>query len=53
MGALFTTLDGLKSRAKKLKKLTGIKHQEALDLVARDGGYKHFADARQKLGGAA
>lgn len=48
---LFTTLEGLKSRAKKLKKLRGCTHTQALDEMARMGGYQNFTDARRALGG--
>lgn len=48
---LYTTLEGLKSRAKKLKKLRGCTHTQALDEMARMGGYQNFTDARRALGG--
>ncbi|WP_226019744.1 hypothetical protein [Novosphingobium sp. FKTRR1] len=45
----FTTLEGLKRRAKQYGKANGIKHAEALDTVARAGGYANFTQARRAL----
>jgi hypothetical protein len=43
---LFTTLEGLKRRAKRLKKETGCTHGQALDLIAQQGGYQNYSDAK-------
>ncbi len=46
-------LDRLRRRAKKLRKETGVAHHEALDVVAREHGFKdwrHLYDT-QKAGG--
>ncbi|MHA3791487.1 hypothetical protein [Rhizorhabdus wittichii] len=48
---LFTTIDGLKRRAKRLKKEQGIRHAQALDAVAVAGGYQNYAHALRMLGG--
>lgn len=53
MTITFTTLKGLKSRAKSLKKAEDITHTEALERVAREGGYGSYRDAHRALGGAA
>lgn len=50
---LYSTLEGLKRRAKRLKKETGITHTEALEHMARKGGYDNFTHARRELGGGA
>lgn len=47
--ALFTTLKGLKSRAKKLKKEKAIPHGQALEIVARLGGYQSYQHAYKSL----
>lgn len=46
---LYTTLEGLKSRAKRLKKASGCTHNEALNEMARQGGYQNFSEARRAL----
>ena len=43
----FTTLAGLKSRAKQLKLETGVTHGEALEQVARSQGYASYDTARR------
>jgi hypothetical protein len=48
---LYRTIEGLKRRAKRLKKETGCTHTQALDEMARKGGYQNFTDARRALGG--
>lgn len=48
-GQLYSTLAGLKSRAKRLKKATGITHVQALEQMARKGGFENFAQARSIL----
>lgn len=50
---LFTTLKGLKSRAKKLKRVEGITHTVALERIAREGGYGSYREAYRALGGDA
>lgn len=40
-----TTLEGLKRRAKSLKKLTDCKHMEALHAVAKDMGFQNYMSA--------
>lgn len=47
---LFSTIDGLKRRAKTLKKQSGMKHTQALDATAKAGGYESFKHARKVLG---
>ncbi|UDU83111.1 hypothetical protein [Pseudomonas sp. HN2-3] len=42
------TLKGIKKRAKKIC-LPGQKHAEALDMVARELGYRNYRQAQQKL----
>lgn len=46
---LFTTLKGLKSRAKKLKKEQGIPHSQALEAVAIAGGFQSYQHAHKEL----
>lgn len=46
---LYRTLEGLKRRAKRLKRETGCSHAAALDQMARLGGYDNFAHARRAL----
>ena len=41
-----TTLEGLKSRAKRMKRETGCKHISALDAVAREMGFAHYSAAQ-------
>lgn len=43
------TVTGIKILAKKLKKRDGIRHAEALDAAARQGGWNSYADAREAL----
>lgn len=43
------TLDGLKRRAKKVKKERDITHQEALLVAARQMGYVSYEQARKAL----
>lgn len=45
----FTTIAGLKSRAKRMKKDLGIQHAEALNRVAREGGYQNYQHAHRAL----
>jgi hypothetical protein len=45
-----STLDGIKSLAKKIKRDLGIPHHEALDLSAHEAGFQNFRHAQQ-LGG--
>lgn len=44
-----STLKGLKSRAKQVKRRDGITHTQALDVVARMMGYTGYAEARKAL----
>lgn len=46
---LFSTIDGLKRRAKKLKREHGIPHHQALDAVAVAGGYQNYAHALRSI----
>ena len=50
---LYSTIAGLKSRAKQFKKETGCTHTQALNHLARLGGYKNYTDARHALEGGA
>ncbi|WP_172451930.1 glyoxalase superfamily protein [Sphingobium sp. SA916] len=45
----FTTINGLKRAAKRLKKEQGIKHADALERVARDAGFRNYHDAQKAL----
>jgi hypothetical protein len=47
--SLFTTLEGLKRRAKKLSRTTGVPHHEALEQLAQAGGYRDYRQARTCL----
>ena len=47
----FTTIDGLKRAAKRLKKEQGIKHADALERVARDAGFQNYQHALRSLSG--
>ncbi|MFL1480961.1 DUF5623 domain-containing protein [Pseudomonas grimontii] len=47
-----STLGGIKSLAKKIKRDLGIPHHEALDLSAREAGFQNYRHAQQ-LGGSA
>ena len=46
---LFTTLDGLKRLAVKLKRENDMKHTHALEVVARAGGFRTYAAAKVAL----
>ena len=46
-----TTIAGLKSQAKKLKKETGCQHTKALEMVARLHGWRTYAAAIHELKG--
>ncbi|MCC6941692.1 MAG: hypothetical protein IT551_08820 [Novosphingobium sp.] len=46
---LYSTLEGLKRRAKRLKKETGCTHVAALNQMARMGGYDNFVHASRAL----
>lgn len=48
----FTTIDGLKRAAKRLKKEQGIKHADALERVARDAGFQNYQHALRSLASA-
>lgn len=45
----FTTLDGIKRAATKLKRRTGMKHSDALNQIAREAGYADFYAATNAL----
>ena len=45
-----STIDGIKSLAKSLKRDNGIKHSEALDCAARAAGFSNFIHANRELG---
>lgn len=47
-----STLDGIKSLAKKIKRDRGIPHHEALDLSAQVAGFQNFRHAQQAVGHA-
>lgn len=44
-----TTITGMKSLAKQLKKHYGYAHHVALDMAAKQAGYENFQHARNKL----
>lgn len=44
-----TTIKGLKSQAKKLKRETGCTHTAALELVARSIGFGSYREAKNAL----
>lgn len=44
-----TTIDGLKRRAKRIKKAEGIQHSKALDKAAQEAGFSNFVHARRQL----
>jgi hypothetical protein len=44
-----TTMDGIKSLAKKIKKRDGIQHAKALDAAAFQAGYQNFRHAQNQL----
>jgi hypothetical protein len=46
-----STIDGIKSLAKSLKREKAIKHAEALNLAAQAAGFNNFAHARRDLEG--
>ncbi|MDR6144985.1 hypothetical protein QE363_000778 [Sphingomonas sp. SORGH_AS870] len=48
---MFTTLEGLKRRATELKRETGCKHNEALEFIAKLGGYTNYQHAFRALAG--
>jgi hypothetical protein len=45
MSTQFTTIDGLKRRAKRIGREEACKHHVALDAAAREGGFSNFAHA--------
>ena len=45
-----STIDGIKSLAKSLRREKQIKHAQALDLSAQAAGFNNFAHARRELG---
>jgi hypothetical protein len=45
----WTTLEGLKRAANALKKAEGIKHNAALERLAREAGYKNYQSAMRAL----
>ena len=47
------TLKGLKRQATKIKKARGIRHMEALEIVAQSMGYSSYKSALKDLGDAA
>lgn len=49
IGPEFTTIEGLKRRAKKLKRALGITHTAALDEVAKRAGYANYLHALKEL----
>ena len=46
-----STVDGIKSLAKKIKRERNVTHMEALDLASRQAGYENFVHAKRKLAG--
>lgn len=44
-----TTVEGIQSLARQLKKRDGITHTEALDMAAKQGGFKRWAHAVRVL----
>lgn len=50
MATQFSTIDGLKRAAKKVKRETGMSHTQALDHVARTGGFQNFIHASRNIG---
>ena len=44
-----STVDGIKSLAKKIKRERNVTHMEALDLASRQAGYENFVHAKRKL----
>lgn len=47
-----STLDGIKRRAKSIKRERNIPHHQALDASAREAGYENIRHARSALAGA-
>lgn len=45
-----STIDGIKSLAKSIKRDKGIKHSEALDCAAQAAGFSNFTHATRELG---
>ena len=45
-----TTITGIKSLAKKLKKIDGISHSQALEEAARSAGFVTYREALTQLG---
>lgn len=45
----FTTIDGLKRAAKRLKKEQGIKHADALERIACEAGFQNYQHALRSL----
>ncbi|MGO4127903.1 hypothetical protein AB4Z01_26145 [Inquilinus sp. YAF38] len=52
MAIQFSTIDGLKRAAKKVKRETGMTHAQALDHIARAGGFQNFIHASRNVGEA-
>lgn len=52
MATQFSTIDGLKRAAKKVNRETGVTHAQALDHVARAGGFQNFIHASRNVGEA-
>jgi hypothetical protein len=50
MATQFSTIDGLKRAAKKVKRETGMSHTQALEHVARAGGFQNFIHASRNIG---
>lgn len=49
MAMPFSTIDGLKRAAKKLKRATNMTHAQSLDHVAREGGFQNFTHASRNV----
>jgi hypothetical protein len=45
-----STPDGIRRRAKKLKRSLGITHMEALELASKDANFQNFLHAKRSLG---
>jgi hypothetical protein len=50
MATQFSTIDGLKRAAKRVKRDTGMTHAQALDHVARGGGFQNYIHASRAVG---
>lgn len=50
MDDLCTSVNWLKRCATKMKKIQGVSHSEALDIVAKSYGFQNFVDAKRKIG---